>query len=323
MIPSRETLFALQKEHGFSARILEIVVRLRDLLKSVGEDQLLSGSLVLKGGTALNLCFGPPPRLSVDLDFNYIGALEVERMNEDRPRLIAALERIARRAAYRIQSSAEEHAGKRLYLRYTSALGGEGSLQIDVSFLHRIPLGDIRDLPVWNPGERDVVLTKVVAEDELIAGKVVAMLDRVAPRDLYDVSILPNRAGFTGQRPEIRKVFIGLAGVLDRPLTRYTLGRFQRLTDDAVHETLHPLLRQGELPNAKTLQEGVAHVIGSWLELSPNEQEYVERLQSGDLMPELLFPQDREMADRLRHHPALLRKAKNAQLAPRRSAPRA
>jgi predicted nucleotidyltransferase component of viral defense system len=72
MIPSRETLIELQKAHRFSARILEIVVRLRGILKSVGENQFLSNSLVLKGGTVLNLCFGPPPRLSVDLDFKII-----------------------------------------------------------------------------------------------------------------------------------------------------------------------------------------------------------------------------------------------------------
>jgi predicted nucleotidyltransferase component of viral defense system len=319
MIPSRETLFELQEKHKFSARILEIVIRLREMLKSIGEDQFLPGSLVLKGGTALNLCFGSPPRLSVDLDFNYIGAVEVERMREDRPRLIAALERVARRASYRIQSSAEEHAGKRLYLRYASALGGEGTLQLDVNFLHRLPLEATRELPVWNPGEGEIVLTKVVAESELIAGKAVAMLDRVAPRDLYDISILPRQAGSFDVRPEMRAVFIAMAGVLDQSLTRYTMDRFQRLTDNSVQEMLHPLLREGDRPNAKELQDGVARIIGPWLKLSPNEEEYVECLQRGELMPELLFPQDRKMADKLRQHPALLWKAKNAQLVSRRT----
>jgi len=319
MIPSRETLFELQKKHRFSARILEIVIRLRDILKSIGEDQLLSGSLVLKGGTALNLCFGSPPRLSADLDFNYVGALDLKRMREDRPKLIAKLELIARRTGYRIQSSAEEHAGKRLYLKYASALGGEGTLQVDVNFLHRLPLETVRELPVWNPGEGEVVLTKVVADSELIAGKAIAMLDRVAPRDLYDISILPKRVGSFHVRPEMRTVFIAMAGVLDQSLTRYTLDRFQRLTDDAVQEMLYPLLREGERPDAKALRENVARVIGPWLTLSPNEEEYAERLQRGELMPELLFPDNRQMADKLRQHPVLLWKVKNAQLLSRRT----
>jgi predicted nucleotidyltransferase component of viral defense system len=52
---------------------------------------LLRHALVLKGGTALNLVFGAPQRLSVDLDFNYIAHAERERMLEDRPRMEAAL----------------------------------------------------------------------------------------------------------------------------------------------------------------------------------------------------------------------------------------
>ena len=162
-------------------------------------------------------------------------------------------------------------------------------------------------MPVWNPGEGEIVLGKVVAESELIAGKAIAMLDRVAPRDLYDISILPKRVGPFAESRKMRAVFIAMAGVLDQPLTRYKLDRLQRLTDDAVEEMPHPLLRDGERPDAHELLDRVAEIIGPWLNLSANEEEYVDRLQSGQLMPELLFPQDREMADRLRQHPALLR----------------
>ena len=47
---------------------------------NVSRQPVLSRALALKGGTALNLCFGPPRRLSVDLDFNYIANVERERM---------------------------------------------------------------------------------------------------------------------------------------------------------------------------------------------------------------------------------------------------
>ena len=80
-------------------------------------------ALVLKGGTALNLAFGPPERLSVDLDFNYVGAIERERMLAERPRVERTLDELARRAGYRIQRSADAFAGRKLYLHYSSALG--------------------------------------------------------------------------------------------------------------------------------------------------------------------------------------------------------
>jgi predicted nucleotidyltransferase component of viral defense system len=79
-------------------------------------DRSLADSLVLKGGTPLNLCFGVPPRLSVDLDFNYIGAADRAVMLKARPNIVAALERLGRRAGYQVQRSAEDHAGQKFYV---------------------------------------------------------------------------------------------------------------------------------------------------------------------------------------------------------------
>jgi len=56
---------------GFGVAGLEKVVRLGAIAGEIGRHPLLSKALALKGGTALNLAFGPPERLSVDLDFNY------------------------------------------------------------------------------------------------------------------------------------------------------------------------------------------------------------------------------------------------------------
>ena len=39
--------------------------------------------------TAINLCFGEPKRMSVDLDYNYIGHLDRARMLEDRPKSLS------------------------------------------------------------------------------------------------------------------------------------------------------------------------------------------------------------------------------------------
>jgi hypothetical protein len=48
------------------------------------------------------------------------------------------------------------------------------------------------------------------------------------------------------------------------------------------------------------------------LELAGEEREFTDRLQEGELCPELLFPDDTEMAGLLARHPALLWKVKNA-----------
>jgi predicted nucleotidyltransferase component of viral defense system len=69
---SREYLDRLAGATGYPPDTLEKVLRLERMLTLVGEHHFLGPRLILKGGTALNLFYQQAPRLSVDLDFNYI-----------------------------------------------------------------------------------------------------------------------------------------------------------------------------------------------------------------------------------------------------------
>ena len=70
MSPGLEFLERCAGETGFQIPALEKVIRLGEVLAAVARHPLLGPLLALKGGTALNLAFGPPTRLSVDLDFD-------------------------------------------------------------------------------------------------------------------------------------------------------------------------------------------------------------------------------------------------------------
>jgi predicted nucleotidyltransferase component of viral defense system len=88
--------------------------------------------LALKGSTALNLAFGPPSRLSVDLDFNYTGSEEREGMVEQRPEVERAVAVMARAGGYQLQWSRAEHAGRKAYLRYLSTAGTADRIELDL-----------------------------------------------------------------------------------------------------------------------------------------------------------------------------------------------
>ena len=78
----------LQREaaaSGFRAEALEKVLRLLELLDGVRSHPFLKSRVVLKGGTALNLFVLDVPRLSVDIDLNYTGAIDRETMLAERP----------------------------------------------------------------------------------------------------------------------------------------------------------------------------------------------------------------------------------------------
>lgn len=121
MSPSLEYLERCAADSGFAVATLEKVARLGEFAGDVGRHALLKEALVLKGGTALNLGYGASTRLSVDLDFNYIGAAERSAMLEDRPRVEQAVIELARRSGYRVQQSADAFAGRKIYLDYHSA----------------------------------------------------------------------------------------------------------------------------------------------------------------------------------------------------------
>lgn len=81
---SPEKLAAEAQATGFRPDILEKVAHLLGLLDAMRSHPFLNGKLVLKGGTALNLFVFDVPRLSVDIDLNYVGAEDRDGMVAER-----------------------------------------------------------------------------------------------------------------------------------------------------------------------------------------------------------------------------------------------
>ena len=307
----RTRLIDLAASTGFRQETLEKVDRLIGLLDDVNRHPLVSRVLALKGGTALNLGFGPPSRLSVDLDFNYTGAADREAMLAQRPEVERAMESIARAQGYRVQRSREEHAGHKYFLGYKSLSGSSDRVEVDLNFLHRVPLGPPVKMRLWRPDAEPGFSVRTVGVEELCAGKLCALLARVLPRDCYDVIRLPAIAGGRWDR-RLRRLFIALAGALDRPLHDYGRKRLEKVTQAAVTEQPHPMLSSADRPSAAELRRETWGVIAPLLKLTKEEREYSDHLQAGELRPELLFPDDKQQAELLRTHPVLLWKVHNA-----------
>lgn len=120
--------------------MLEKVLRLMNLLNAFKKHRVLRDRFVLKGGTALNAFLFDLPRLSADIDLNYVGETDAERMKEERPELERAIEAVCQRENLQVQAKPSEYLGGKWHLRYESALGGSSKLEIDISFGYRTPL---------------------------------------------------------------------------------------------------------------------------------------------------------------------------------------
>ncbi|MBN1606299.1 MAG: nucleotidyl transferase AbiEii/AbiGii toxin family protein [Polyangiaceae bacterium] len=125
---------------GFPVEPLRKVERLLALLGGIRSHPYLKGRVALKGGTALNLFVFDVPRLSVDIDLNYVGAADRETMLDERPKVEQAIEAVCGRLGIQIKRAPSDHAGGKWRLSYTTVTGRPDSLELDVNFMLRTPL---------------------------------------------------------------------------------------------------------------------------------------------------------------------------------------
>jgi len=108
---SPERLVAEAEATGFRPEVLEKAAQLLGLLNALQSHPFLREKLVLKGGTALNLFVFDVPRLSVDIDLNYVGAEDREGMLAERPKVEQATQAVFAREGFSVRRMPEEHAG--------------------------------------------------------------------------------------------------------------------------------------------------------------------------------------------------------------------
>jgi predicted nucleotidyltransferase component of viral defense system len=265
---------------------------------------------VLKGGTALNLFWSSLPRLSVDIDLNYVGNVDRDAMMQDRPVVEGALKALIESRGITIQfAPADEHAGAKWRLRHPNAFGGKFTLELDLNYLMRVPIGEPlpkRPYPIDEDLSFDFAS---VSFAELLGGKIKALLERSAARDLYDVAILA-RTSEPFDIGAIRRANV-LLGVTSRKDWRgVDLSTIDAIDDEMIRDELTPVLRQDVAPNLLTLKSDARKVLGLALSRTDKEKEFLDAfLDEGEYRPELLF--DKAEATRLKAHPALLWKLRN------------
>jgi len=248
---------------GFRPESLEKVIRLISLLEGIFREPELRGRLVLKGGTALNLFLFDVPRLSVDIDLNYIGAVDREGMEAERPSLEARLQAIFVADSFQVRRMPDEHAGGKWQLRYQGAHGQGGNLGVDLNFLHRVPLEPVTVLDSKVLGSYQVKSIPVLDLHDLAAGKLIALLDRSAARDVFDAAGLFQDPNLDLER--LRLPFV-VMGTMSRSMDLRTITlEAAQITAAEFERMVRPLLRQQDQPrDLKAMQEaartGLAHL---------------------------------------------------------------
>jgi predicted nucleotidyltransferase component of viral defense system len=299
---------------GFRPDTLEKVIRLLDLLTQINQDDFLKDRLVLKGGTALNLFIFDIPRLSVDIDVNYIGAADLETTQKERPRVEELLTAISERAGYTMNRIAREHAGGKWRLGYQTAMGGQANLELDLNYMFRVTFHPIAKTDSKKLGSYQALQIPILDTKELTSGKLSALLTRTASRDLFDASNLLQK--HDAENEDLRLMYV-LYGAMN-PRANWCDVSAENITADLkdLREKLIPVLKIAGAPDTKQHEQYAVNLVADCKKrmaplfpLRENEREFVSRLRDkGELLPELLSRND-EFIKTAKVHPGLLRRA--------------
>jgi hypothetical protein len=300
---------------GFLPETLEKAFRLLSLLDGLRSHPFLKPRLALKGGTALNLFVFDVPRLSVDIDLNYIGSTDREVMISERPRIEQAVQAVCEREGLGVNRIPGEHAGGKWRLTYDSAAGGSGTLEVDVNFLLRTPLWPVQTKDSRRIGTYQATKIPVLDLHELAGGKLAALLSRTASRDLFDTCELLRLGGL--DRTKLRLAFVVYGGA-NRKDWRTVSPENLKLEATELQTQLLPTLRSATVEGAEgagawgeQLVSECRSLLTAVLPLTHQEREFIERLNDrGEIAPELLTA-DLAMQATIREHPALRWKALN------------
>ena len=300
---------------GFGVEPLEKVFRLMALLDALNSHPFLKTRIALKGGTALNLFHFDVPRLSVDIDLNYIGPADRESMLAERPKVEQAVQAVCSREGLAIKRMPPDHAGGKWRLTYVASKGDSGNLELDVNFMLRTPLWQCPVSECHPVGSFRAAPVRILDLHELAAGKAAALLARSASRDIFDSRALLAMPGLDPAK--LRLGFVVYGGI-NRKDWRTVSSTDVEVAGNEVQMELVPMLRSDLAPARGDVAEWSDNLVAECRErlsillpLKEPEMEFLRRLNDqGDIAPELLTG-DAGLQETIRSHPGLLWKALN------------
>ncbi|MGB3225449.1 MAG: nucleotidyl transferase AbiEii/AbiGii toxin family protein [Desulforhopalus sp.] len=312
---SQEKLTAQAEATGFRPDVLEKVAHLLGLLEALGSHPFLKGKLALKGGTALNLFIFNVPRLSVDIDLNYVGVEDREIMLAERPKIEQAVQAVFAREGFTVRRMPEEHAGGKWSLRYQSAAGQGGNLEMDLNFMYRVPLWPVTLSDSYPVGTWQATQIPVIDIHELAAGKLAALLARRQARDLFDSHTLLHIENLDHDR--LRIAFV-VYGAMNRKDWRTVSTKDVNLDSAELARQLIPTLRVNTAKEQESIDKYGTRLVEECrqalfvvLPFSENEKAFLDLLFDRGEVDSTILTSDLDLQQRIQKQPLLEWKAVN------------
>ena len=304
----RMTLGREAKQLGFVRDTFEKVCRLADVLSFMEQDAILKSSLALKGGTAINLTIFDLPRLSVDIDLDFAEPLPRNAMLEKRTIITEHLGKYMTANGYSLsQKSKHYHALDSFVYEYQNAGGMRDNLKIEINYILRCHVLETQRREIMLPWLTHTLTVLTADPIEIFASKIVALINRAAPRDLYDLYNMQKHGLFDESEQELLRkcvVFYSAIGTEETP-TVFSYDAILAIRQNKIKTDLLPVLRNSSFFDVKTTQNECIGYLKDLLSLTEQESLFLQAFQEKHYRPELLFS-DNSILERISSHPMAL-----------------
>ena len=292
------------KKLGFVRDTFEKVYRLVDVLSFMESDELLSETLALKGGTAINLTIFDLPRLSVDIDMDYSKDVPREIMLQEREQITDHIRKYMTASGYILSPKSKQyHALDSFVFEYVNAGGMKDNLKVEINYMLRCHVFPVFRRSATLPWNEDKISVLSVDPIEIFSAKAVALINRSAARDLYDMFNLQKYGLLDeSQKSVFKKCIMFYCAIASENVPEhFDFSRIENISAQKIKTDLIPVLRRAEHFDLMTAKIGVVEYLKGIL-LPEDDLSFWAYFAKGDYKPELLFD-DTEILSRLAEHP--------------------
>ena len=308
---NRRELDVRAREYGFNRDTFEKVLRLRTILDFLNTQEYMREHLLLKGGTAINLTVFNLPRLSVDIDLDFVPNLTREDTVNERERLTEILKGFMSEQGYSLsEASRFSHSLDAFNYNYVNAAGNRDMIKIEINYSLRTHVLLPEDRALVTDAFGEPIKVRTVAAMEIFAAKTNALISRAAARDLYDFCNMADIKLFSEEEDLFRKNIIFYATISAKEVNKtFDTSAIDSLVFSKIKSDLFPVLAVKDKFDLEGKKQQAKDYIASIMKPTAQEMEYMERFISKEYKPELLF-EDAEIVERIQKHPMALWKCK-------------
>ncbi|NLO10724.1 MAG: nucleotidyl transferase AbiEii/AbiGii toxin family protein [Clostridiales bacterium] len=299
------------EELGFVRDTLEKVTRLADILEYLNTNPILKDSLALKGGTAINLTIFNLPRLSVDIDLDYLITNSREEMLESREVINRTIDHYMVSQGYsKNPKTKNPHSLDSWVYDYMGASGNKDNIKIEINYSLRSHILEAEERPIITEHFSSEYKVKSLAPLEIYGGKINALISRAATRDLYDTRNMIHFGLFDeSEEGMLRKCIVFYAAISAREKNsinkNFDTTAIDLITKQKIKRDLLPVIRRKDYFELEAAKKLVKEYISDLMVLTMEEKEFLNKFENGEYIPELLF-EDKEILDRIKNHPMAL-----------------